>query len=1233
VLLGFALVLGTTPALHAQTTATISGTVFDANGSVVANASVTLRNEATSEKRDTVTNSDGVFVFPALNVGTYTVKIQAKGFKTLSQTGIVLNAADSRKLTGLNLAVGGAQETITVEESNQVIPTDNGSRAALLDTNDIDNLALGSRDLSELLKVLPGVTITPNGTNASPNFNFATVGAAGSADGNGLNPNGVPNRGGTYQLIDGVDVDDPGCDCNSIATVNPDMTAQVSVQTSNFGADSPYGPAVINTISKSAGAEYHGEGYIYARNDVMDANDWQTKHQYRASHPTGEPPAGIAHYYYPGGNVSGPIPFTHKKLQVWGGYERILQNTGNSTHLTSFIPTPDMMGGNFTATTANQNFCLGNQGPAVAGKACNDLTGTFLPDSTTLVPDEVGVTAGRTAGMIPTAFLDPGAKALASFWPAANVANPSLESGNYNYDQVVPGVHDGWTYRVRADYHFSDSTNAYISYQQGYDQEPSSGAGAHIYWTPGNSVPYPGGGLVSTEYVKALSGHFVHTFTPTLTNEFIAAWGYGNFPVGPSNPSGAYKTTLGYPLTGGYGTVFNAGSKLVPSYNSAGNFNFPDFSESDIFEPSGKYLVRKEMPSFADNITKVWGKNTVKIGAFAENTGNIQGAFSSENGFLNSFSFGGTMFGNLVTGNTVGSPNNPTANFLMGLMTSYTENNSAPVSDMAFQTFAVYFDNSWKASKKLTVEYGIRLTHMGHWYDRQQLGMADFFPGLVQSDYAAGKFDPGAYWHGINPGVPNSGQPDRFVSPDPRVGTAYDLFGNGKTVLRGGWGIYRFADQYNDYTGALTTAQSVLTYNSPGSKSIFLQQLGNAAMLVPSTSCFSPCQSGSFYADTPGDYKQPYTTTWNFTISQQLHWNSLVEVAYVGNSSHNLVPGGQSISGSGFGDYINVNKVPMGAFFKPDPVTGLTATNPENVTSTCAGLICNKPSDYRPYGKEYGDATISVENNDGYGDYHAMQITWVKRSKDLNFNANYTWSKSLGTALTVNPFKMSDNYGVENVDRPQVVNLSASYTFERSFNSKAASMLINGWTISNYTTWQSGGNLQADNSPNFSMGLQYATNNGVAITHQGLSQSTYYGTNASIDVMPIPTCKQLVYTCFSAPAIQDYTALAGGQHFPYFHGPAYMDSDLTLFKTFPVVGKQNVRFQIEAFNWLNHPLNQYSGGSQISLHYNADLATKALSVDTADYPNGGTPSAFGVYDQKNGAPNQRILELTAKYNF
>jgi hypothetical protein len=1231
----FFLVLGSTPALHAQLTGTISGTVYDSAGSVVAGAQVTLRNEATDEKRDSVTNGDGVFAFPSLLIGSYSVEIQAKGFKSLTQTGIPLSAAESRKLTGLNLAVGGTTETVTVQESSQIIATDNGSRADVLEAADIDTLALGSRDLSQLLKVLPGVTTAPNGTNNGPSFNFQNVGAAGSTVGNGLDANGAPNRGGTSITVDGVDINDPGCDCNSIATVDPDMTQEVSVQTSNFGADAEYGPVLINNLSKSAGAQYHGEAYFYARNNVLAANDWQSDHA--------GTPKGPASYYYPGGNAGGPFPFTAKKVLVWGGYERILQNLGNTNRLESYIPTPDMLGGNFGPTAANLAFCAngyGNittPGSPVNGNSCNDLSGTVLPSGGAPLPGTPTLTSPN-GSTIPAAFLDPGAKALTSFWPKAN-ANPATTPGFYNYNQVIPGTHDGWIYRLRTDFHFNDSNSAFISYQQGYDTAPSQGNGAHIYWTPGNAIPYPGGGLYSTEFTKAIAGHFVHNFSATLTNEAVASWGYGNFPVGPANPSAAFRTTLGYPST--YGTVFGTGSKLVPSYSTPySTSSFPDFSEQDIFEPSGSYIVRKEMPAYADNLTLVWKTHTLKVGFYTENIGNIQGAFESPNGNIGSTGSPGQTTKNLITGNYIGSPNNPTANFLMGIENSYNENNASPVSDMAYQTFAGYFDDSWKASRRLTVEFGIRFDHDGHWYDRKKVGEAVWVAGLAQSDLAAGKLDPGVYWHGINSGIPNSGQPDAFVYADPRAGLAYDLFGAGKTLIRGGWGMYRYSDQYNDYTGALSTAQSILGYSIPGSTNIMLSQIGppNPAIVVPKLFGQTTCCVGGVNALNPLDNKVPLTISYNFTIDQQLGWNTLLEVAYVGNESKNAVMGGEGISGSGFGDYTNQNKIPLGAFFKPDPVTGLTATNPENVTTTCLGPVCNKTADYRPFGNIYGDNTIDVVNNDSYGNYNGLQASWVKRSKFVNFNANYTWSKTLGTGLQINPFVLRPNYGVLSIDRPQVLNLSGSYFAERPYtgDNKLLSGVANGWTISNITTWQRGGSLQAINNPNFSMGLQYTTINGAPISStnplpanvgNGLSQATYYGTNASIDILPVAHSSALKYTSFSAPAIGAY----GGTAFPYYHGEPYFDSDIALFKTFHIRELQSVRFEAEAFNWLNHPLPEYSG-NYLNLYYQADYTSKALTVNPTPYPS-GNPANFGVANNKAGAPSQRIFELSAKYNF
>ena len=1218
------------PSAYAQVSATISGTVVDGAGAVVPGATVTVTNDATGQSRDSVTNGEGYFVFPALLTGSYSLKIEAKGFKSFLQHDIPLSAGDIRKIPNLVLTIGQTSETVTVEAgSAQIIPVDGGQRAAILDYKDIENLALGSRDLSQLLKILPGVTTAPNGLSNGPMFNFTQVSVAQSAVGNGLNANGVPNRGGTSQLLDGVDIDDPGCNCGSIAIVNPDMTQEVSVQTSNFGADAPYGPVVINTTSKSGGDNYHGEAYFYARNDVLNANDWQS------NHTTPVTQKGGASYYYPGGNFGGPVPFTHTKVRFWGAFESLRQNNGNTNVLTSFIPTPDMMSGNFTATTANSAFCLGNINSKQTN-GCNDLTGTVLPDGTI-----VGQ-GSRPAGIIPSEFLDPGAKALSSFWPVAN-ANPATTPGNYNYREVIPGVHNGWIYRLRGDYNLNQNNSFFISYQQGYDQQPSQGNGAHIYWTPGNAIPYPGGGLQTTSYSKALAGHFVHIFTPTLTNEAIASWGYGNIPVAPPKLSAAYKTTLGYP----YGTVFNNGAQVIPAYSSGGSFTFPDFSQADIFEsPSNVYIVRKEIPSFADNVTWVWRTHTIKAGVYAANTSNLQGAFSVSGGLsgaFNSFSFGGTLSPNIITGQRVGSPNNPTANFLMGLTTSFGQDSKAPINDLAFQNLAFYGEDSWKATKRLTLEYGVRLSHIGHWYDRQKNGLAVFFPTLVAPDFAGGRVNPGVRWHSVDSSVPNSGQPDTFVYPDPRFGMAYDLYGSGKTIIRGGWGIYHFSEQTNSPTAALSTSQSVGTYNLPGSTSAFLSQL---SQLTPPSLSGGICCNGTVNALDPTDNTMPKTTAWNLTVSQQLPWQTLLEMAYVGNDSQNLVLGGESISGSGFTDFTNQNKIPLGGFFQPDPVTGHTATNPEDVTT-----VGNKTADYRPYGYAYGDNNINVNTGIGYSNYHGLQLSWVKRSPRANLNVNYTWSKTLGTGMQVNPFSVRPNYGVSSIDRPYVFNFSGSYLFDNVLtgSSKFVRGMTNGWTLSNITSWQAGGNLQSqynNNTGNFAMSLQYASINGQPISStnplpkgvgSGLSQATYYGTNASIVITPTLTCNPksglahyqlLNYSCFAPPAIGAF----GGQGFPYLSGPSLFISDLAAYKSFHITERQTVQFRASAFNWLNHPLPQFSGQSQVTLHYNADYASKTFTPNTVAYPS-SNPNNFGVLDNKSGTPTQRILELAIKYQF
>jgi hypothetical protein len=1262
--LALALLLVFLPFAHAQTTATVSGTVQDPTGAVVPGAQVTLVNEATQDTRVAVTSDAGFFAFPSLVPGTYSVKAVAKGFIPREFTGIVLHAGDSRDVPNFVLAVGSASQSVTVQAAAQIIPMTTGSRSDVLDYSDIQNIALEGRDVTELLKVLPGVVETPNGLSNGPSFNALTVTAQTSSVGNGLNVSGAEYRGPQQLLSDGVNVIDPGDMGGSIGTINPEMVQEVSVLTSNFGADQEFGPVVVSTISKSGTDHYHGEAYFDARNDAMNANDWQSNHQHK--------PKGGASYYYPGGNFGGYVPKTHKKLFFWGGYERWLQDQGNANVLTSYIPTPAMMAGDFTNdNAANRALCPnGFTGNGANGQWCDDLSGTSYSDGSSALPSTalpgyhlVGKTTYDDGQSVPSNFILPSSTALSSFWPkvynsdgtpnlAAGYSDPATTPGGYNYYQPIINHVDGWVWRARVDWDPTDNTKLYVSYQQEYSSSLDQGNGAHIYWTPGNSVPYPGGGLYQFSYTKTAAGHFIHVFNPTTTNELIASWGYGNLPNSPANPKGAWRTTFGYPTGAGYGEVFSPGSKLAPAYNTAGNFTFPDFSQGDDYEPSGVYQVRKEDPAFADNFTKVVGSHTLKFGAFTMNVANYQGGGQQMNGAFNGWGQNENPF----LGYEVGSPNNPTANFIMGSVTGYFEANKSPNSDMAYQNTSVYANDNWKVNNKLNMEFGARLEHVGHWYDRTGNGMAVFYPDRVASDYYSGKAEPGYYWHAISSGIPLSGMPNRLAFLSPRFGLSYDVFGTGKTMVRGGWGAYRWADQYNDYAADLQTAQNIRGYGLPGGKEILQSQIGfintpqgQAAGIAPAGIAGQPGfipgkqgVSGGYTGADPTDYGVPLTYSWNLTVDQTLPWNSLLDIAYVGSSSSQMDNDGESSNGSNYAALADQNKTPVGAIFAPDPKTGLVATNPENVSTTCTGATpnqCNQYADYHPFGFAYGTNQVIMHQSTFFSNYNAVQAAWTKRSGRFVFDFNFTWQKQLGTAaFQIDPFVTRANYGVLNVDRPYLFNSNYIYQFGEVIhgNNMFLRGAANGWTISGITSWQAGGSLQQEAGANFGLSESYvnlpANATALGITN-GIGSNTYYGTDAPLAIMPVLTCNPqsglkssqlLNQACFGAPAVGKY----GGQNFPYFGNAAYLENDLAFYKTFMIKGSQNVQFRVSAFNWINHPLPEFSSGNQLTLRYNVDYASKAITLNTAaDSPT------WGTLDTKAGAPTQRIIELNLKYNF
>jgi len=265
--------------IGAQTTATLSGTIQDSAGNVIVGAQVKLTNEATQQAHSVKTNSTGLFAFPSLEPGTYSLQASAKGFTPKEITGIALHTGDQRTVPSFSLAVGSESETIQVEADEDQIPVENGERSAVLDARQINNLALEGRDTTELMKVLPGATTVSSGLTNGPSFSDLNIGVQSSAVGSGIDINGAVNRGGTALLSDGASIIDPGDMASSLSVINPNMTQELTVQASNFSAEIANGPVVVSAISKSGSERFHGEGYFDARNNVLNANDWQDKHQ------------------------------------------------------------------------------------------------------------------------------------------------------------------------------------------------------------------------------------------------------------------------------------------------------------------------------------------------------------------------------------------------------------------------------------------------------------------------------------------------------------------------------------------------------------------------------------------------------------------------------------------------------------------------------------------------------------------------------------------------------------------------------------------------------------------------------------------------------------------------------------------------------------------------------------------------------------------------------------------
>jgi hypothetical protein len=316
------------------------------------------------------------------------------------------------------------------------------------------------------------------------------------------------------------------------------------------------------------------------------------------------------------------------------------------------------------------------------------------------------------------------------------------------------------------------------------------------------------------------------------------------------------------------------------------------------------------------------------------------------------------------------------------------------------------------------------------------------------------------------------------------------------------------------------------------------------------------------------------------------------------------------------------------------------------------------------YVNVYGTNGIGVAQHSGYSNYNGLEAIWSKQTGRFTFQTSFLWSKSLGFGNNnINPFDLRDNYSILNIDRPLVWNASYTYSEGKLYRgeNKFIGGAANGWTIAGFTTWQKGPDLQAQTTANLGLSLEYAYFDPVTgkPATGTLTQRSYFGTDANINVQPVETCNptnglgtnQIAkLTCFAMPAtptgnpaIPDlglaatpYSMTANGPtQFPYISMPSFFDSDLALYKTFHITERHTVEFRVTATNFLNHPLLGFSNNNPISLKYSLDPSNPGAGY-TQQFNGSVTASTWGFPDTKN-EPNTsaygRVFQFGLKYAF
>jgi hypothetical protein len=1168
-----ALFLGTLTA-HAAITGSISGVVTDPSGAVVPGVTVVATAVSTNVQSKAVTDAKGFYNLPTLSVDTYNLSASQSGFSDYQQTGIKIDA-NSAVRADISLQLGTVANTVSVKSDALQVETESTQNGVVIDGTKITSVPLNGRSYIDLLKLQPGVSPYSH----SQNSNTSGIGAtqvSGDLDNGQQSVNGG-RTGSNAFMVNGANAEE-GVHNGAAMIPNLDSIGQFRIITNNFDAEyGNYSGGQINVVTKSGSNQYHGTVFDFLRNTDLDARNYYA------------PTRGVYIQNQFGGTMGGPI---RKNKIFWfadyQGTRQILGQTqsyavpSNADRTGDLTDQADSLTGTVVGTgwASTLSKTLGypvTQGENYYTPGCTDTATCVFPNA-----------------MVPKSAWSPVAVNTLKFLPTANgVVNDAPNYSTSAFNETL--TDDKGSGRVDIPTRFGALFGYYF-----FDRFRTV--------NPYSQVSVPGFAATNQGKTQMINVGLTTTFNTSTVNDIRLVYLRDVNQTGQPTSGQGLGVTLAQQ---GFVTPWGAAggiSPINPGYEGVTNLMFNNFS---LGVPPDALRQYNNTFQIIDNVTKILGTHTLKFGANLHYNQINERNYDCYNGC---FGFDGSETGLDFVDFLIGAP----ASFVQA---------SQQLLDSRSKYYGFYFQDSWRASRTLTINYGLRWEVASPWYDTQnkletvvagQQSLA--FPGAPK-----GLVVPG------DPGIPRTLGPTKYTNFGPRIGFAYApdvtggflgklIGGSGKTSIRAGYGLFYSSIEdatgfvevgdapYGNYYSVSQTQLAAPFVDRPsaigaGQKFPFVFPPTNVSPKNPDTTfnwaAATPIGGSDYYY--PGN-KVPYVQEWQLSFQRQLGTASVLSVNYVGTVGRQLLtfvesnPGNQALCLQ-LNNQANVAPGTTTCGPRGEDTTYTTASG-QTVAGTRPAFGINFNSN--PYMKTAASSS-----------FNSLQVSLQHTEKYVNFLMGYTFEKSLDNGSdsfdATNPFDPGSTRALSSFDVPH--NLVASYTVQLPFDQyfgkgDIAKRLTAGWELSGVSTFATGEPITL---------VEHDDNSLLGAFNANVDRPSYANDGSSLFINKNPR-KGLPY--FNPNHfVQEPLGQVGNAMRRSFFGPGLDNYDMALRKSTAITENTKLQFRAEAFNVFNHT------------QFTAIPPTGGNSIGNFNNPGQG---GFGYITAAN---DPRIMQIALKLLF